>query len=108
MLSQLNQRADLLAPAQTPDGAGGFTESWNAFATVWCALAPASGNDTFGPDALESSVRAKIEIRRHSDVAAGQRVAIGTRLFAIHAVLDAGPADPLVTLDCEELPKVNS
>ena len=104
MLSQLNQRADLLAPAQTADGAGGFTESWNAFATVWCALAPASGNDAFGPDALESSVRAKIRIRRRGDVAAGQRATIGTRLFAIHAVLDAGPADPLIVLDCEEIP----
>jgi SPP1 family predicted phage head-tail adaptor len=104
MIGTLNQRASVLARTTTPDGGGGFSESWNAIATLWTRIETLSGGDVFGPDAVESRVRHKITIRRNASVAAGQRIAIGARTFRIHAVLDEGPNAPLMTLLCEELP----
>jgi SPP1 family predicted phage head-tail adaptor len=104
MIGNLNQRANILAPTQTPDGGGGYSESWNVIATVWCKVEPQSGDDVFGPDATESRVRHRVTIRRLAAVAAGQRLAIGPRLLRIHDVLDEGPQAPLMTLLCEELP----
>lgn len=103
MLSTLTQRASLLARTLTPDGGGGFSESWSAFATVWIALTPLGAQDKVNADHLESRVRHAILLRRRSDLAAGQRVAIAARLFRIHAVRDGGPRDATVTLLCEEV-----
>ena len=71
---------------------------------MWCNLAPVSGSDVFGPDAVESRVQHRIALRRTSIVAAGMRVAIGARSFTVHAVLDEGPQAATMTLLCEELP----
>lgn len=104
MIGTLNQRALLLANTLAPDGGGGFTDEWEAFATVWAAVEAISGSDDASADRLESRVRHRVALRRRSDVAAGQRVQIGARLFRIHTVLDSGPQSPLMTLLCEELP----
>ena len=104
MLSTLTQRAMLLACTLTPDGGGGFTQSWDEFASVWIALEPLGATDTVAADHLQSRVRHRIVLRRRSDLAAGQRVQVGSRLFRVHAVLDEGPRAAAVTLLCEELP----
>jgi len=102
MLSELNQRATLFARTLTPDNGGGFTESWEAFATIWIALKPRDATDILNADRLESSVRHTVTLRRRTDLAAGQRLVVGPRSFRIHAVLDAHQT--LTTLHVEELP----
>jgi SPP1 family predicted phage head-tail adaptor len=103
-IGSLNQRALLLANTLVPDGGGGFTDDWEAFASVWVAVEPIGGTDAFGPDRLEARVRHRLVLRRRGDVAAGQRVQVGSRLFRIHTVLDEGPQSQIMTLLCEELP----
>jgi SPP1 family predicted phage head-tail adaptor len=104
MIGSLNQRALLLANTLQPDGGGGFTDNWEAFATVWIAVEAIGGGDDPSADRLESRVRHRIALRRRGDVAAGQRVQVGARIFRIHTVIDNGPQSPLMTLLCEELP----
>ena len=104
MIGELNQRAAIQAKTLTPDGGGGYSESWDVVANVWVSVAPNSGGDVFGPDQTESRVRHRISLRRTNAVAAGQRVVVGARTFRIHAVLDEGPQATLVNLLCEELP----
>jgi SPP1 family predicted phage head-tail adaptor len=104
MIGSLNQRALLLANTLAPDGGGGFSDNWESFAVVWVSVEPISGTDGFGPDRLEARVRHKLTLRRRADIAAGQRVQIGARLFRIHTVFDEGPQAALMTLLCEELP----
>ena len=104
MIGALNQRAVLLADTLAPDGGGGFTGNWEAFASVWVAVDPIGGDDSFGPGRLESRVRHRLTLRRRGDVAAGQRAMVGTRTFRIHTVIDAGPGSATMTLLCEELP----
>ena len=104
MIGELNQRAALQAKTLTPDGGGGFSESWQSFASVWVAVAPIAGNDALSADALQSRVRHRIVLRRRSDLAAGQRVVVGARRFKVQALLDEGPRASTMTLLCEELP----
>jgi SPP1 family predicted phage head-tail adaptor len=104
MIGSLSQRALLLANTLAPDGGGGFSDDWEAFASVWVAVEPISGTDAFGPDRLEARVRHRLTLRRRTDVAAGQRVEVSARMFRIHTVLDEGSQAALMTLLCEELP----
>ena len=103
MLSQLNQRASLQAQALAPDGGGGYSATWDTFATVWTAIEPISGADVFGPDTNESRVRYRLTLRRRTDVAAGMRVRVGQSAFVIRAVLDDGPLSQFMTLLTEEI-----
>ena|ERR1700761_5895825 len=104
MLSLLTQRASLLACTLTPDGGGGFAQSWEAFASAWIVLEPLGATDKVGADHLESRVRHRITLRRRDDLAAGQRLQVDSRLFRVHALLDDGPRAQFVALLCEELP----
>jgi SPP1 family predicted phage head-tail adaptor len=104
VIGDLDQRATLQTRVLTPDGGGGYDESWEAFGTAWVKVAILGASDTFGPDALESRVRHRIVLRRRTDLAAGQRVLVGARIFKVHALLDEGPPAKTVTLLCEELP----
>jgi SPP1 family predicted phage head-tail adaptor len=104
VIGELDQRASLQAKVLTPDGGGGYAESWQTFASVWISVSPMSANDTFGPDVLESRVRHRLALRRRTDLAAGQRVLVGARTFKVHALLDEGARAETMTLLCEELP----
>jgi SPP1 family predicted phage head-tail adaptor len=104
VIGGLDQRASLQAKVLTPDGGGGYAESWQTFATAWVKVAPVGANDNFGPDALESRVRHRLVLRRRADLAAGQRALVGARTFRVHALLDEGARAETVTLLCEELP----
>ena len=104
MLGTLNQRATIRAQTLTPDGGGGYSESWDVVATLWARLEPVGGSDLYLADRLESRARHKITIRRNTAIAAGQRVQIAARTFAIRALLDPGAESPFVTLLTEEMP----
>jgi SPP1 family predicted phage head-tail adaptor len=104
VIGGLDQRASLQARILTPDGGGGYAESWQTFATAWVKVALIGASDTFGPDALESRVRHRLALRRRTDIAAGQRVLVGARTFRIHALLDEGARAETMILLCEELP----
>lgn len=104
MLSSLNQRATLEAMTLVPDGGGGYSESWQPFATVWVGVTPLSATDAASAGMLQSKVRHRLSLRRRSDIGAGQHVVTASRRFKIHAVLDKGPRETLMQLLCEELP----
>jgi SPP1 family predicted phage head-tail adaptor len=102
MLSKLKQRAALLSQTLTPDGGGGFTESWQIVGQMWVEITPLGASEKFGPDAVETRVRHRLVTRARDDIVAGLRVVAADRTFTIRAVLER--EDPLLTLLCEELP----
>lgn len=104
MIGELDRRASLLQKTRNDDGGGGYDESWTVLATVWVSLTAAGGSDGFGPDANESRGKYRIGLRRRDDVAAGMRIAIGTRSFDVVLVQDEGARMPIMTLTCEEVP----
>jgi SPP1 family predicted phage head-tail adaptor len=102
MIGELNQRVRVLAQTLTPDGGGGYSESWNVIATVWADVEPRTAGTVFAADALQSRVEYRVTIRRNAAVSIGMRVMAGAATLAINAILDGG--SPLITLICEELP----
>ena len=104
MLASLKLGACLLARTLTPDGGGGFTESWQSVGTLWAEITPLGASQSFGPDCRETRVRHRITTRARPDILAGMRIATQTRRFAIRAVLAREAESPVLTLLCEELP----
>jgi SPP1 family predicted phage head-tail adaptor len=104
MIGKLNQRAVIAARTQTSDGAGGVDGAWSEIGHIWAGIAPLTGGDTYGPDAMESRARYRLSARRNGLLASGHRLDVEGRLFLIHAILDEGSPAQLVTLLCEELP----
>lgn len=91
---QLNRQMVLETPLRAPDGAGGFTESWQALGTVWAELRPGSGREAGGPAGAVSVARFRVVLRaapmgHEMRPVAGQRLRMGTRVFAIEAVTEA-------------------
>ncbi|HEY1630632.1 MAG TPA: phage head closure protein [Rhizomicrobium sp.] len=103
MLGLLNQRAQVLARAAVADGAGGIGEDWTIVATIWLRIDAQTGGDVYGPDAEESRIRHKLAARRNAELRAGRRLAVSSRTFRIHAVLDDGAPSQFVALVCEEV-----
>lgn len=102
MIGELNQRARILSHVTEPDGAGGYTETWNTAATVWAKLEALSGDEDYVAQAIRTRIRYRINLRRNPAIEPARRIVIGTRTFRILDVLDDG--SPMLTLLCEELP----
>lgn len=90
----LARRLILEAPAQVPDGAGGFGESWTALGTVWAEINARTGRerDREGMGASLMGFRITLRGVPVGDPArpeAGQRFREGSRIFNISAVAEA-------------------
>jgi SPP1 family predicted phage head-tail adaptor len=101
-IGSARQRVTLEAKVLTPDGGGGYAETWAAYAAVWGALEPVSGREPAEAARPESRVTHRLTIRRRVDVSANHRAKLGARVFAITALLDAGSQSLWMTLLCEE------
>jgi head-tail adaptor len=106
------KRALLLeAVERSPDGAGGFSETWSALGTLWAEVLPGSGSDVLGEERMLSAVPYRIVVRAARSGApsrpkAGQRFREGTRLFPIQAVTERDEAGRYLTCFVrEEVPK---
>ena len=90
----LNRKLVLEAATQVPDGAGGFTEVWNALGTLWAEVTAGTGREVNAGGLAVSSVPCKIMVRSApvdapSRPMAGQRFVDSTRIFRILAVAEA-------------------
>lgn len=102
MIGALNQRGTILSRSLIADGGGGFTESWTSLATIWLGLKILSSNECVSADGVQQKVRYRASLYRRSDIAAGMRLSLGSRLFDIVAVEDDGAT--LMGLVCEVRP----
>jgi len=103
-VGDLDTRASLEQAARTPDGGGGFVVAWTELAEIWIGVTPAGGEDSFGPDRLESRAHYRVTARRRRDVSAGMRLVTSAHTLLIHDVLDDGPRAQFITLLCEDAP----
>lgn len=103
----LNRRLQLEAPQRTPDGAGGFTETWALVGTLWAAVTPGSGRERSGNQLTLSRVPYRIVVRGAPAGAASrprpeQRFREGERLFRILAVTERDAKGHYLTCFAEE------
>lgn len=98
----LRHRVTLQAPQETSDGGGGASVTWTDVAVVWAAIAPLRGGERLRAGRLEAALTHRVTIRYRADVTPEMRVAFGSRLFNIRAVIDPGERHRRLDLLCEE------
>lgn len=104
---RLNRRMVLEEASRSPDGAGGYTETWVALGTLWARVEARAGNEQFANGATWSTVTYRITVRA-SEVGApsrprpDQRLRSGARVFRILAVAEADPEGRYLTCFAEE------
>lgn len=102
---ELRTELALEEATQTPDGAGGFTESWTEIALLFSRIEPLAARQRFGAAQTLEDVTHRITIRHRDTVRSGMRFRRGGRLFAIATVHDPDETGRyLVCLVLETLP----
>nr|WP_308418331.1 head-tail adaptor protein [Palleronia aestuarii] len=96
------ERADRL-----PDGAGGFSETWEALGVLWADVAPRAGRQMAAPVATVSQMSYRIMVRGAPQSSPqrpvpGQRFRDGARVFHIRAVTEAAPLAHFLICFCDE------
>ncbi|WP_298678377.1 head-tail adaptor protein [uncultured Lentibacter sp.] len=90
---RLNRQLVLQNPVRMPDGAGGFTISWQPLGTLWAEVSARTGRETQGEAVPLSSVAYKIRLRaspigHEMRPKPEQRFVEGSRVFRIEAVVE--------------------
>lgn len=105
-IASLRHRVTLENPgAMVPDGDGGFTTPFTAFATVWASIAPATAKDLerLVAGSVQSSATHVVRIRYLAGVTTLTRVRFGLRSFAITGVMNPDERSVELVLTCEEV-----
>lgn len=107
MTAHRPSRLLLESPVRTPDGGGGHTLAWTATGALWGEIAPGAAREAPVGHRPTARVTHRVTIRREPGPARrprpDQRLRLGERLFAIHAVAD-DPGGATITLWVEEGP----
>jgi SPP1 family predicted phage head-tail adaptor len=103
----LNRKLTLENPVRTPDGAGGFVQTWEAMGEVWAEITPGSGRERAAGFATVSSIAFRITVRAAPDGAPSrpkpdQRFKSGSRQFRILAVTEADAGAHYLTCFSQE------
>ncbi len=88
LAGKMRQRIRIEQPVLTPDGLGGATRTWQTVTTVWGEIISNGGNEALRAGQLVSVVTHRIILRWRADITSEMRVAFGTRIFAIRAVVE--------------------
>jgi len=103
----LTHKLELEELQRTPDGAGGFAETWVALGTLWAAIRAGAGRER-SDQAQPQSVQTLVITVRGAEITsprrprADQRFRKGTRIFAIQAVAEGDPMGRYLICRCIE------
>ena len=104
---RLNRPLVLEVPQRSPDGAGGFVETWQARGTLWAELSARTGREAEGEAVSVGRAAFRITVRAAPQGSprrpqAGQRLRDGARLFSILSVTEQDPGARFLTCWAEE------
>lgn len=97
----LKTKVTIQQQTATQDAAGQITGGWTTLASVWADVRQQRGLEMVRGDALSSSTRASIRIRRRTDVTAAMRVTHGATTYNILAVSQDVNSKDYTDLVCE-------
>jgi SPP1 family predicted phage head-tail adaptor len=88
----------------TPDGDGGFTNTWTDLATVWASIVPATARDLerLVAGTVQSSATHLVTIRYLAGVTTKTRVVFGSRLLSVTGVQNPEERNISLVLVCQE------
>jgi SPP1 family predicted phage head-tail adaptor len=101
-IAALRRRMTLEQPSRAADGGGGVAVSWTPISDLWAELRSIGGNESAASEGVQGRVTHEVTIRRRTNIATSMRLRMGTRLFAIVAVLDRDGAEPYLRILAEE------
>jgi SPP1 family predicted phage head-tail adaptor len=102
-IGALRRRLVLEMLDPSADGAGGLVGTWTPVTTIWGAIMPAAGFETFYGDTYEGRVTHNIWIRPRADITAAHRLRLNDgRIFNIRAVLRHDEFVNRLRLICEQ------
>jgi SPP1 family predicted phage head-tail adaptor len=84
----LRAELSLQAATTSPDGLGGYSQSWSEIATVFGRIEPVSATSAFGADQTVETVTHRMTIRWRQGIASGMRFVRNGRIFDIVTVHD--------------------
>lgn len=93
---ELPRKLILEGSVRTADGAGGYSETWQALGVLWGDISVRSGGEVGGRDVPLSAVTYRIVLRAApygapSRPKPDQRLREGSRIYRIQAVADHDP-----------------
>ena len=103
----LRHRLTLQQEVKTPDGAGGYTRSWQNVADLWAEISPISTRVIYGSEKLfagqmQASLSHKVTIRYRSGLSTAMRLLFDNRAFNIRAISNASEGKDVIELLVEE------
>ena len=99
---RLRERLIIQSESSTPDGGGGYAVSWVNVVTAWGSVKPQRGGESLDAMQVRDTVLYDVTIRYRTGVIPKQRIAWGSRIFNIRAVMNKDERERYLTLVCEE------
>jgi SPP1 family predicted phage head-tail adaptor len=97
----LDRRLTLEAPAETDDGAGGVTRSYETVTTLWAQVTPMRARSDIASDSLAALVTHRVVVRAPRMLTTLNRFRDGTRIFRIVAFHESADRR-FLEIDAEE------
>lgn len=106
IIGALRHQVAVQNPTRTPDGDGGYTESYAASSPspVWAEIVPAtpSAIERVAGNTIEAPVTHIVTIRTHSGVTTKTRLVFGSRTFFVRGIQRVNEVTEWMVLSCEE------
>ncbi len=99
---KLRQQVTIQQLVTAPDGLGGTTTTWQAFATRWAAIEPLTGREYFDSQQTTSKVSTRIRLRYLAGVKPAMRALYGARIYSIEAMINVEEKNRELQLLCTE------
>lgn len=98
----MRHRVTIEQDTKTRDNAGGFTDSWGTFATVWASIMPASAHEIYKANKVNMVVTHKVVIRDLPGINAAMRVNFNGRILQIKGITRVEERGVWMNILCEE------
>lgn len=99
--ARLRTPVTIQRPTKSPDGMGGWTESWATVATVSAQVRDLRMEEVVQQMALQSRITHSFTIRYRNDVDATCRIVLNSREYAIRGVVDMEERHAFLRIDAQ-------
>lgn len=101
-IAELRHRIKFQSLSRTPDGQGGFTESWTDFTEVWAKIIPKNGKERYFSQQIQPVISHEITVRWLEGITTEMRILFEGRIFQIHSIRRDIEERWFITIDAEE------
>ena len=98
---ELDQRVTIREKVRASDGAGGFTESWQDYATRWAKVKPMSGERRFAAAQTDHLRDTEVTVRRDPGITESMAIVWQGQSLDIRFIEDHGPRAAYMRLECQ-------